>query len=133
MAAAPAGEGAYFHERRSPNNIHRGRVILPDPLHGNTQKAYPFVWLDAIHYKIREDGWYQSKAVYTVLASLRRGHSFAIRSLTFVCIRKSQQNGVVHDDRQCAFTGCLRQFRKLTKTKGAFPNENSLLKLLYLG
>ncbi len=26
-----------------------------------------------------------------------------------------------------------RQFRKLTKTKGAFPNENSLLKLLYVG
>ena len=26
-----------------------------------------------------------------------------------------------------------RQFRKLTKTKGVFPNENSLLKLLYLG
>ena len=26
-----------------------------------------------------------------------------------------------------------RQFRKLTKTKGAFTNENSLLKLLYLG
>lgn len=26
-----------------------------------------------------------------------------------------------------------RQFRKLTKTKGAFPNQNSLIKLLYLG
>ncbi len=26
-----------------------------------------------------------------------------------------------------------RQFRKLTKTKGAFPNENCLLKLLYMG
>jgi putative transposase len=26
-----------------------------------------------------------------------------------------------------------RQFRKLTKTKGSFPNENSLLKLLYMG
>ena len=26
-----------------------------------------------------------------------------------------------------------RQFMKLTKTKGAFPNENSLLKLLYMG
>jgi len=26
-----------------------------------------------------------------------------------------------------------RKFRKLTKTKGAFPNENSLLKLLYAG
>jgi transposase-like protein len=26
-----------------------------------------------------------------------------------------------------------RQFRKLTKTKGGFPNESSLLKLLYMG
>ncbi|PTN12085.1 mutator family transposase [Nitrosomonas aestuarii] len=26
-----------------------------------------------------------------------------------------------------------RQFRKLTKTKGGFPNQNSLLKLLYVG
>ena len=26
-----------------------------------------------------------------------------------------------------------RQFRALTKTKGAFPNDNSLLKLLYMG
>ena len=26
-----------------------------------------------------------------------------------------------------------RQFRKLTKTKGVFPDHNSLLKLLYLG
>ncbi len=32
------------------------------------EKVYPFVWLDAIHYKICEDGRYQSKAVYTVLA-----------------------------------------------------------------
>ncbi len=31
-------------------------------------RVYPFVWLDAIHYKIREDGRYQNKAVYTVLA-----------------------------------------------------------------
>ena len=29
---------------------------------------YPFVWLDAIHYKVKEDGRYKSKAVYTVLA-----------------------------------------------------------------
>ncbi|EEG8800524.1 TPA: IS256 family transposase [Salmonella enterica] len=32
------------------------------------EKGYPFIWLDAIHYKIREDGRYQNKAVYTVLA-----------------------------------------------------------------
>ena len=31
------------------------------------------------------------------------------------------------------FESVHRQFRKLTKTKGAFPNENSLLKLLYMG
>ncbi|MFW3344572.1 IS256 family transposase, partial [Aliarcobacter butzleri] len=28
---------------------------------------YPFVWLDAIHYKIKDGGKYVSKAVYTVL------------------------------------------------------------------
>ncbi len=33
------------------------------PLEG----IYPFVWLDAIHYKIKENGKYISKAVYTIL------------------------------------------------------------------
>ena len=28
---------------------------------------YPFVWLDAIHYKVRAQGQYESRAVYTVL------------------------------------------------------------------
>jgi len=28
---------------------------------------YPFVWLDAIHYKIKHKGVYQTRAVYTVL------------------------------------------------------------------
>ena len=28
---------------------------------------YPFVWLDAIHYKIKDGGKYVTKAVYTVL------------------------------------------------------------------
>ena len=31
------------------------------------ESHYPFVWLDAIHYKVKEDGRYDSKAVYTVL------------------------------------------------------------------
>src|SRR5690554_2549989 len=30
--------------------------------------VYPIVWLDAIHYKIKEDGRYVSKAIYTILA-----------------------------------------------------------------
>jgi len=32
------------------------------------ESHYPFVWLDAIHYKIKEDGRYKNKAVYTILA-----------------------------------------------------------------
>ena len=32
------------------------------------ENLYPFVWLDAIHYKIRQKGRYQHKAIYTVLA-----------------------------------------------------------------
>ncbi len=31
------------------------------------ETLYPFVWLDAIHYKIKDGGKYVSKAVYTVL------------------------------------------------------------------
>jgi len=31
------------------------------------EAIYPIVWLDAIHYKIREHGRYVSKAVYTIL------------------------------------------------------------------
>lgn len=31
------------------------------------QALYPFVWLDAIHYKVKEDGRYIPKAFYTVL------------------------------------------------------------------
>ena len=31
------------------------------------EAVYPFVWLDAIHYKIKENGRFISKAVYTIL------------------------------------------------------------------
>ncbi len=31
------------------------------------EALYPFVWLDAIHFKVKEDGRYVSKAVYTIL------------------------------------------------------------------
>jgi transposase-like protein len=31
------------------------------------ESLYPIVWLDAIHYKIRENGKVVSKAVYTIL------------------------------------------------------------------
>lgn len=31
-------------------------------------EVYPIVWLDAIHYKIKDNGRYVSKAIYTILA-----------------------------------------------------------------
>ena len=209
---------------------------------------YPFVWLDAIHYKVREDGRYVSKAVYTILGvnvdgkkdllglylSESEGANYWLSVLTdlqnrgvedilIACVdgltgfpeaiasifpKTEVQLCVIHQIRNSlkyvaskhqkefmrdlkpvyravskqaaeaeldkleqkwgqqypvvlrswrnkwenlsgyfkytaeirkiiyttnAVEAVHRQFRKLTKTKGAFPNENSLLKLLYAG
>ena len=214
------------------------------PLEG----IYPFVWLDAIHYKIKENGKYVSKAVYTILGvkldgrkeilglylSENEGANFWLQVLTDLnnrgvediliasvdglkgfpeainaifpntevqlCIVHQIRNSLKYvasknqkefmtdlklvyqaiskeaaeleldrleekwgskypiviqswrnkwenlstyfkypeDIRRIIYTTNIiesvhRQFRKLTKTKGAFPNENSLLKLLYMG
>jgi len=212
------------------------------------QAMYPFIWLDAIHYKIKEDGRYISKAVYTILGvnmdgrkevlglylSENEGAKFWLQILTDLhnrgvediliasvdglsgfpeaintifpktevqlCIVHQIRNSLKYvasknqkefmkdlkrvyravskeaaeaeldtldekwgkrypivinswrnkwenlsvyfkypeEIRKVIYTtntieSVHRQFRKLTKTKGAFPNENSLLKLLYLG
>jgi len=209
---------------------------------------YPIVWLDAIHYKVKEDGRYISKAVYTLLGLTIHGkkeilglhlseneganywlsvltdlNNRGVKDILIACIDgltgfpeaiktifpdTEVQLCIVHQIRnsmkyvasknQKAFMADLkpvyraptkeaaelaldeleakwgnsyplvinswrnkwhnlsayfkypehirkviyttnaveavhRQFRKLTKTKGAFPNENSLLKLLYAG
>lgn len=209
---------------------------------------YPFVWLDAIHYKIKDGGKYVSKAVYTVLGvnmdgkkdilglyiSESEGANFWLSVLTDLnnrgmqdilmasvdglkgfpeaikaifpktevqlCIIHQIRNSIRYvasknhkefmkdlkpvyqavskevaeqelqkldekwgkqypiviqswqnkwenlsvyfkyppEIRKVIYTTNViesvhRQFRKLTKTKGAFPNENSLLKLLYMG
>lgn len=208
---------------------------------------YPFVWLDAIHYKIKDGGKYVSKAVYTVLGvdmegkkdilglylSESEGANFWLSVLTDLnnrglqdiliasvdglkgfpeaikaifpqtevqlCIIHQIRNSIRYvasknhkefmadlkpvyqavskelaeqelqkldekwgklypivlqswknkwenlsvyfkyppEIRKVIYTTNIiesvhRQFRKLTKTKGAFPNENSLLKLLYM-
>jgi putative transposase len=209
---------------------------------------YPIVWLDAIHYKIRENGRYVSKAVYTILALNLEGkkellglylsdaegahywlsvltdlQNRGVKDILIACVdglkgfpeaietiypETEVQLCIIHQIRnsmkyvasknQKAFMADLkvvykattrnaaelaldeleakwgkqypvvikswrskwenlsvyfkypedvrkaiyttnaveavhRQFRKLTKTKGGFPNENSLLKLLYAG
>lgn len=210
--------------------------------------VYPFVWLDAIHYKIKDEGRYLQKAVYTILGLNAEGHkellglyccesegantwlsvltdlhNRGVKDILIACVDgltgfpeaiaaifpdTEVQLCVIHQIRnslryvasreQTAFMRDLkpvyqavnreaaeaaldeleaawgkkypkvieswrkkwhllshyfnypdyvrkpiyttnaveavhRQFRKLTKTKGAFPNENSLLKLLYIG
>ena len=37
------------------------------------EPIYTFVWLDAIHYKIKDNGKYDTKAVYTVLGMDKDG------------------------------------------------------------
>lgn len=37
------------------------------------EPLYPVIWLDAIHYKIKENGRFISKAVYTILALIVEG------------------------------------------------------------
>ncbi len=212
------------------------------------EPIYPFIWLDAIHYKIKDGGKYITKAVYTILAvrldgkkevlglylSENEGANFWLSVLTDLknrglediliasvdglkgfpeaintiypktevqlCIVHQIRNSIKYvasknqkefirdlklvyqapnkdiaeeellkldekwskkypivikswqnkwdnlsvffkyppDIRKIIYTTNIiesvhRQFRKLTKTKGGFPNENSLLKLLYMG
>ena len=210
--------------------------------------VYPIVWLDAIHYKVRENGRYVSKAIYTILALNIEGkkeliglylsdaegahywlsvltdlQNRGVKDILIACVdgltgfpeaietiypNTEVQQCIIHQLRnsmkyvasknQKAFMADLkavyraatknaaetalndldakwgkqypvvirswrkkwdnlsvyfkypeeirkviyttnaveavhRQFRRLTKTKGGFPNENSLLKLLYAG
>lgn len=212
------------------------------------ESIYPIVWLDAIHYKIRENGKVLSKAVYTILGvnlegrkevlglyiSENEGANFWLQVLTDLsnrgvndiliacvdglkgfpeaiesifpdtevqlCVVHQIRNSLKYvgsknqkefmadlkrvykasnkdlaaveldslenkwndkypivirswrnnwerltnyfkypeDIRRIIYTtntieAVHRQFRKLTKTKGAFPNQDSLLKLLYMG
>ena len=212
------------------------------------EPSYPIVWLDAIHYKIKENGRYISKAVYTILAlnidgqkellglylSDQEGahhwlsvltdlHNRGVKDILIACVdglkgfpeaiasiypHAEVQHCVIHQirnsmkyvasknqkafmaDLKCVYKAATlnaaeialdeletkwgekypmvikswrgkwptlsayfkypdyvrtavyttnaveavhRQFRKLTKTKGGFASENSLLKLLYAG
>ena len=209
---------------------------------------YPIVWLDAIHYKIKENGRYISKAIYTILGLNIEGkkellglylsdqegahhwlsiltdlNNRGVKDILIACVdglkgfpeaiesiypNTEIQHCIIHQirnsmkyvasknqkafmaDLKCVYKAATlnaaeialdelevkwgekypmvikswrskwptlsayfkypdyvrtaiyttnaveavhRQFRKLTKTKGGFPNENSLLKLLYAG
>lgn len=212
------------------------------------EAIYPIVWLDAIHYKIKENGRYVSKAIYTILGLNIEGkkellglylsdqegahhwlsvltdlHNRGVKDILIACVdglkgfpeaieslypNSEIQHCIIHQirnsmkyvasknqkafmsDLKCVYKAATlnaaesaldeleskwgekypmvikswrskwptlstyfkypdyvrtaiyttnaveavhRQFRKLTKTKGGFASENSLLKLLYAG
>lgn len=212
------------------------------------EAVYPIVWLDAIHYKIKENGRYVSKAIYTILGLTIEGkkellglylsdqegahhwlsvltdlHNRGVKDILIACVdglkgfpeaiesiypHTEIQHCIIHQirnsmkyvasknqrafmaDLKCVYKAATlnaaesaldeleakwgdrypmvihswrskwptlsayfkypdyvrtavyttnaveavhRQFRKLTKTKGGFANENALLKLLYAG
>ena len=212
------------------------------------EAVYPIVWLDAIHYKIKENGRYASKAIYTILGLTVEGkkallglylsdqegahhwlsvltdlHNRGVKDILIACVDglkgfpeaigsiypdtevqlciidqirnslkyvASKHQKAFMADLKCVYKAATlnaaetaldelevkwgdkypvvikswrskwptlsayfkypgyvrtaiyttnaveavhRQFRKLTKTKGGFANENSLLKLLYAG
>lgn len=41
--------------------------------HRPLESVYPFVWMDAIHYKVKEDGAIKTKAVYCLIGINREG------------------------------------------------------------
>lgn len=212
------------------------------------EAIYPIVWLDAIHYKVKENGRYVSKTIYTILGLNIEGrkellglylsdqegahhwlsvltdlHNRGVKDILIACVdglkgfpeaieslypNTEIQHCIIHQirnsmkyvgsknqkafmaDLKCVYKAATlnaaeaaldeldakwgdkypmviqswrskwptlstyfkypdyvrtaiyttnaveavhRQFRKLTKTKGGFANENSLLKLLYAG
>jgi len=107
-----------------------------------------------IHYKIKENGRYVSKVLGVNLSgrkeilgwylSENEGINFCLQVLSnrgiedILIASVDGLKGFPEAIRRCIIytTNIIesvhRQFRKLTKTKEAFPNENSLLKLLYM-
>lgn len=69
------------------------------------ERIYPIVFLDAIHFKIRQDSRIINK------------YPHAMRKMIYTTNM---------------IEGCHRQLRKVTKTKTAYPSDETLIKIVYL-
>jgi|GEM_PF-3021369 len=106
------------------------------------EKIYPFIFMDAIHYKIKDKGKIVNKAAYVVLGINIEGY----KDVLGIWIRESESSkfwqGRLNDlktreIRKIIYTtniieGIHRQFRKVAKTKSVFPNNTALEKMFYL-
>ena len=102
----------------------------------NVKKGDVIIEIEKDDYKIAKD---QAEAELDILESKWNDkYPIVIKSWRSNWERLSQFFKYPEDIRRIIYTtntieAVHRQFRKLTKTKGAFPNQNSLLKLLYMG
>ena len=63
------------------------------------EAIYPFVWLDAIHYKIKENGKYITKAIYTILGVNLQGKK------EILGLYLSESEGANFSHRECKHKG----------------------------
>jgi transposase-like protein len=63
------------------------------------EAIYPILWLDAIHYKVKENGRYVSKAVYTILGLNIEGKK------ELLGLYLSDQEGAVEPQIPCTISG----------------------------
>lgn len=120
------------------------------------EKTYPFIFMDAIHYKVRTDGHIINRAAYVVLGVTIEGNKDILgiwigeneSSRFWLGVLNELKNRGVEDVlspfykfpneiRKIMYTtniieGFHRQLRKATKSKAIFPSDESLEKMLYL-
>lgn len=101
-------------------------------------QLYPIIWMDAIHYHVRENGAVTNRAVYSIIGV----NIYGQKELLGINMSENEgskfwQQVLTPEIRRMIYTttiiqGYHPQLRKVTKTKGAFAKENVLLKLIYL-
>ncbi len=99
--------------------------------------VYPFVSMDCIHYKVREDGLPGFKETIQAVFPKAQIQRCVIHMLRNSFKYVSSFFKFPDDIRRIMYTtniieGLNRQYQKVTKTKSAFPSDTSLEKLLYL-
>ena len=115
------------------------------------ESVYCIVWLDAMHYKVRIEGKVEHRALYyqadtkdlaevaflELSEKWRKKYPVVIQSWERNWEKLTTYFQYTQPIRKLIYTtntveGYHRQIRKVTKTKGAFPSDDALIKLVYL-
>lgn len=94
------------------------------------ETVYPFIFMDAIHYKVKEDHRYVTKAAYVVLGITMDGRKDIWEVLSTFYEYPPEVWKIIFTTN--IIVGLNRQFRQITKNKPGFTNDDSLRWMLYL-